>query len=102
MAVAHTHSCFTAATFPRATWAQAEGLLQSWKSLLQGLPGFTACDLWLRRTGEGDVRCTIHVAFEHEEQLDEFMRCRWAPDAMFETLDPKPYDVVADHLEPQS
>ncbi|MBF9030961.1 hypothetical protein HKCCE3408_11200 [Rhodobacterales bacterium HKCCE3408] len=99
MSVAQTHSCFTFASFHHENWHDAEPLLESWKALLQGLPGFVVCDLWLRRLENRDVHCIIRVAFEHREQLEEFLKSRWAPELIIESLDPQPYDVVIDHFE---
>lgn len=66
---------------------------------MQGLPGFLVCDLWIRRLPNQDVRCIIRVGFEHREQLEEFLKCRWAPECIIGSLDPAPYDVVIDHYE---
>ena len=98
MSVAHTHSCFTTASFPEAGWHQTEPLLESWKSLLQGLPGYLACEIWIRRLQNGDVHAIIRVSFEHREQLEEFLDSRWAPEQMIESLDLPPYDVSIEHF----
>lgn len=98
MSVANTHSCFTTVTFPETSWDQTEPLLESWKSLLQGLPGYLSCDIWIRRLQNEDVHCIIQVAFEHREQLEEFIDSKWAPEQMIGGLDPSPYDITIEHF----
>ncbi|MBD1549607.1 hypothetical protein [Roseibium aggregatum] len=99
MSVSHTHSCFTTASFQEANWHNVEPLLESWKSLLQGLPGYIGSDFWIRRLENGDVRCILRVGFEHREQLEEFLESRWAPEHVIASLEPQPYDVAIDHFE---
>lgn len=99
MAVAHTHACFTTASFHHENWHDVEPLIESWKALLQGLPGFVACELWIRRLSNGDVHCIIQVVFEHREQLEGFLNSQWTPQQVISSLDPAPYDIVIDHFE---
>lgn len=99
MTVPHTHSCFTMASFPQENWHEAEPLLETWKSLLQALPGFLECGVWMRRLDNGDMRCVIQVGWEYREQLEEFLASRWAPEYLADELDPPPYDMVSDHFE---
>lgn len=99
MSVAHTHASITAASFPLSNWHQSEPLLETWKSLLQALPGYLALHVWTYRLETGDVRCVIEVAWEYREQLEEFLASQWAPETMIATLDPPPYDVTSEHFE---
>jgi len=89
----------TTASIRLSTWHQAEPLLESWKSLLQSLPGYTHGGVLLRPLENGDVRCMISVTWEFREQLEEFLACRWATEAVINTLNPKPYDVQTEILE---
>ena len=99
MAVTHSHSCITIASFPESNWHESEPLLETWKSVLQSVPGYLGSQVWLRRLDNGDVRCVIRITWEYREQLEVFLASRWAPEHLFATLDPAPYDVVAEHFE---
>lgn len=99
MSAVHTHSSFTMASFHASNWHDAEPLLETWKSLLQSLPGYIVCDMWIRRLDNGDVRCVIRVTWEYREQLEEFLASQWAPETIIRTLEPQPYDIQAEHLE---
>lgn len=93
----NTYSCLTTASFHKEKWYQAEPLIETWKSLLQALPGYIACEIWVRPLDGGDVRCVIQVTWEYREQLEEFLECQWATEKVIATLDPPPYDVRAEN-----
>ncbi len=99
MTVPHTHSSVTGVSIRLSNWHQAEPLLQSWKSRLQALPGYIHSEVLLRRLENGDIRCMIRVTWEYREQLDVFMSCRWATEAVLRALEPKPYDLHTEILE---
>lgn len=99
MTLAHTHSSVTHASIPLDIWHEAQPLLETWKALLQSLPGYIHSEVLLRRLENADVHCLIRVTWEYREQRDAFMNCRWAPETVLETLKPPPYDVQTEILE---
>ncbi len=99
MSVVHTHSTLTSASFHQANWHEAEPLLETWKALLQSLPGYITSETWIRRLENGDVRCTIRVTWEYREQLEEFLDSQWSTDKLIATLAPPPYDIRSEHME---
>lgn len=99
MTVPHTHSCITGASIPIGQWHEAEPLLESWKSLLQSLPGHIHTEVLLRELENRDVRCLIRVTWEYAEQLEEFMQSRWAPESLLGSMSPGPYDLHTERME---
>ncbi|HDZ73241.1 MAG TPA: hypothetical protein ENH55_10795 [Aurantimonas coralicida] len=73
----HSYCYITTATVPRDMWARVQPLLESWKSVLQDLPGFVTSDVMARRTESGDLRMHVRVTWLYREQLEEFLESRW-------------------------
>ncbi len=99
MTYTHTHSSITRASVPLDEWHQAQPLLETWRSLLQSLPGYIHSEVLLRRLENEDIRCVIRVTWEYREQLNAFVSCRWATETVLATLDPAPYDVQTEIFE---
>ncbi len=99
MTFTHSHSCVTQISVPLGDWHVAEPLLETWKTLLSTLPGFVHSEVLGRRLDNGDIRCLIQVTWEYREQLEEFLRCQWAPEVIIGSLHAAVYDFSSDSFE---
>lgn len=99
MAYGYSYSSITDAAVPRAHWYKVQPLLESWKSVLQDLPGYMGSDVIARRLENGDVRCRIRVTWQYREQLEAFQASVWATDAVVGASDADLYDVSSEAFE---
>lgn len=75
----HGYSHVTTATVPAAGWDVAWDTLESWKGLMQSMPGISAVRIEARRLAGGDVRLYTSAIFETLEQLEEWAVSPYTP-----------------------
>lgn len=95
MTVPHTFVSVTEASFPADQWSNALPLLESWKSLLQSLPGHLVTEVLATRRENQDIACLIRVSWEYRDQLEEFLASDWQAEVIISKLQPPPYDVAS-------
>ncbi len=99
MAYGHSFSHVTTFSVPRDQWPRLQPLLESWKALLQDLPGLAGSDVTAHQAGNGDLRCHIRVSWLYREQLDEFLESEWETGRLISRAQAGLYDVHAEKFE---
>ena len=99
MAEGHSYSYVTPATLSGDTWARVQPLLESWKPVLQDLPGYAGSDVMARTTGNGALRMHVRVTWLTREQLEEFADCRWETERMIAATGAEPGDMRSETFE---
>jgi antibiotic biosynthesis monooxygenase (ABM) superfamily enzyme len=100
MAYGHSFSEVTTATVRAEHWGRIEPLLQSWRSMLQDLPGYAGSEVMARRLENGDIRCQIRVTWLYPEQLEAFRAGPWASDVVIGlAAAPDPMEIETEAFE---